>query len=135
MAYSVTQCAKCAAWFEWSKSVAARSPDLTPCDFFLWGFVKSKVYATKPRDIPELKERIFAAFEEIAVEMWQKTILEHRDRLERVIEIDGGHIEVHNFWHVHRNVIILCQNKSYISVYVVLKFHYISLKNKEVIKD
>ena len=23
-----------------------RSPDLTPCDFFLWGNLKSKVYAT-----------------------------------------------------------------------------------------
>ena len=70
---------------------------LSLCDFFLWGFVKSKVYATKPRDIPELKERIFAAFEEITVEIRQKTILEYRDWLERVIEIDGGHIEVHNF--------------------------------------
>ena len=24
-----------------------RSPDITPCDFFLWGYVKSKVYKTK----------------------------------------------------------------------------------------
>ena len=26
---------------------APRSPDLTPCDFFFWGYVKSRVYATK----------------------------------------------------------------------------------------
>jgi len=32
-----------------------RSCDLSPCDFFLWGFVKSRVYANKPQTIPELK--------------------------------------------------------------------------------
>jgi hypothetical protein len=31
------------------------SCDLTPCDFFLWEFVKSRVYANKPQTIPELK--------------------------------------------------------------------------------
>jgi hypothetical protein len=35
-----------------------RSCDLTPCDFFLWGFVKSCVYANKPQTIPELKVEI-----------------------------------------------------------------------------
>lgn len=73
----------------------ARSPDLTPCDFFLWGFIKSKVYGTRPRDITELKERITAAFDEVTVEMRHKTMQEYRDRLERVIETDGHHIEVH----------------------------------------
>ena len=28
----------------------ARSPDLTACDYFLWGFLKSKVYVTMPRN-------------------------------------------------------------------------------------
>jgi hypothetical protein len=28
------------------------------CDFFLWGFVKSRVYANKPQTIPELKVEI-----------------------------------------------------------------------------
>ena len=26
----------------------ARSPDLTPCDFFLWGWMKEKVYKRMP---------------------------------------------------------------------------------------
>ena len=71
-----------------------RSPDLTPCDFFLWGFVKSKVYKTQPTTIEELKQRIRDAFAEITVEMRQKTILAYRERLEQVIENDGGHVEV-----------------------------------------
>ena len=35
-----------------------RSPDLTPCDFFLWGYLKSKVYATAPCDMADLTQRI-----------------------------------------------------------------------------
>ena len=37
---------------------AARSPDLTPLDFLVWGFVKSKVYRVKIRDVDHLKRRI-----------------------------------------------------------------------------
>ena len=36
----------------------ARSPDLTPMDFFLWGYLKDKVYCTKPRIIDALKMEI-----------------------------------------------------------------------------
>ena len=33
-----------------------RSPDATPCDFFLWGYVKDQVYVPPfPASIPELK--------------------------------------------------------------------------------
>lgn len=35
-----------------------RSPDLTPCDFFLWGYLKSKIYATAPSDMQDLTQRI-----------------------------------------------------------------------------
>jgi transposase len=36
----------------------ARSPDLTPLDYFLWGYLKSKVYATQPQNLDELRNRI-----------------------------------------------------------------------------
>ncbi len=39
-------------------SWAPRSPDLMPLDFFLWGYIKTKVYKTKVNDIADLKERI-----------------------------------------------------------------------------
>lgn len=35
-----------------------RSPDLTPMDFFPWGYLKSKVYETTPPTISALKENI-----------------------------------------------------------------------------
>ena len=34
------------------------SPDLTPCDFFLWCHLKSKVFVTAPRDMADLNQRI-----------------------------------------------------------------------------
>ena len=71
-----------------------RSPDLTPCDFFLWGFLKSKVYQTRPSTIPELKERITAAFQEVTREMCQQTVVSYRERLELIIDNDGRHVEV-----------------------------------------
>uniref|UniRef100_V5I843 Transposable element Tc3 transposase n=1 Tax=Anoplophora glabripennis TaxID=217634 RepID=V5I843_ANOGL len=43
----------------------ARSPDLTPMDFFFWGHIKSIVYATPVDSVEELQERIFAAADEI----------------------------------------------------------------------
>jgi hypothetical protein len=56
-----------------------RSPDLTPCDFFLWGYIRDKVYMpTLPRDLPELRQRIVAAFDTIDVDtlqrVWQKLV-------------------------------------------------------------
>ena len=35
-----------------------RSPDLTPLDFFLWGYLKDKVYALKLKTIAELRATI-----------------------------------------------------------------------------
>ncbi|CAI9536326.1 unnamed protein product [Staurois parvus] len=36
----------------------ATSPDLTPCDFFLWGLLKEQVYSTKPKTLEELEGRL-----------------------------------------------------------------------------
>ena len=44
----------CTHAVEWSP----RSPDLTPCDYFLWGHLKNKVFATPPHDLEELQGRI-----------------------------------------------------------------------------
>ena len=37
---------------------APHSPDLNPLDFFLWGYLKDRVYANSPRTIPELTREI-----------------------------------------------------------------------------
>jgi len=49
-----------------------RSPDATPCDSFLWGYVKDQVYVPPlPTSIPELKVRIRTAIETITADMLQ----------------------------------------------------------------
>ncbi|GBN11466.1 hypothetical protein AVEN_275425-1 [Araneus ventricosus] len=35
-----------------------RSPDITPFDFYLWGYVKQHVYSERINDINHLKQRI-----------------------------------------------------------------------------
>ena len=35
-----------------------RSPDLTLCDYFLWGYLKDKVYRTPPQNIDDLRNKI-----------------------------------------------------------------------------
>jgi hypothetical protein len=35
-----------------------RSPNLNVCDFFLWGYLKSKMYKKKPRTTVDLKKNI-----------------------------------------------------------------------------
>ncbi|GBL99200.1 hypothetical protein AVEN_140668-1 [Araneus ventricosus] len=47
-----------------------RSPDLTPCDFYLWGYVIDKVYVPPmPTTLQTLQERIIAALTDIDVNM------------------------------------------------------------------
>ncbi|GBL72043.1 hypothetical protein AVEN_115066-1 [Araneus ventricosus] len=44
----------------------SRSPDHTPCDFFLWGYVRDKVYITPmPTTLHALQECITAAVTDI----------------------------------------------------------------------
>jgi len=48
----------------------AWSPNLTPCDYFLWGYVKDKVFVPpQPVSIPDLKNRITAAMETITPDL------------------------------------------------------------------
>ena len=71
----------------------ARSPDLTPMDFFLWGFIKSKVYVKEYENIDSLKAAITAAFQEIPREMINSTLCSFEKRLKMVIECQGRHVE------------------------------------------
>lgn len=36
----------------------ARSPELNPCDYFLWGYVKSRAYNQLSNDLDDLKLNI-----------------------------------------------------------------------------
>ena len=75
-------------------AISPRSPDLSPCDFFLWGSVKGLVFVLPlPANIEEMKQRITAALETVTKDMllqvWHE--LEYRFNVCRVT--GGVHIE------------------------------------------
>ena len=71
----------------------ARSPDLTPCDFFLWGYVKEEVYKRQAQNIDELEAYIREVIENIPREYIKASCLSVRERLEKLRRNGGGHIE------------------------------------------
>lgn len=57
-----------------------RSCDLTPLDFFLWGYLKSKIYANSPTTIQQLKDAIAQHVDEISPQLCTEVIrnFDHR---------------------------------------------------------
>ncbi|GFW75109.1 transposable element Tc3 transposase [Trichonephila clavipes] len=51
-----------------------RSCDLTPLDYFLWGYVKSLVYADKPQTLDHLEDNIRRVIAYIRPQMLEKVI-------------------------------------------------------------
>jgi len=70
-----------------------RSPDLTPCDYFIWGYLKTKVFETRPRTIADLKQRIQDEVAAIPVEMLREVMNSFRSRLEECVRRNGSHLE------------------------------------------
>ncbi|XP_025422960.1 uncharacterized protein LOC112692505 [Sipha flava] len=72
----------------------ARSPDLTPLDFFLWEYLKTVVYADSPVNLQDLKNKIQVACD-ILSENQIKTAIstEFLRRLESCLEHNGKNFE------------------------------------------
>jgi hypothetical protein len=56
--------------FEWP----AGSSDLNTCDFFLWGYLKSKMYEKKPRTAVDLKQNFRDEVAAISPTMQQRVM-------------------------------------------------------------
>ncbi|GFW55055.1 uncharacterized protein TNCV_2786701 [Trichonephila clavipes] len=61
-----------------------RSCDLTPLDYFLWGYVKSLVYADKPQTLDHLEDNIRRVFADIRPQMLEKVIENRTSRLDYI---------------------------------------------------
>ena len=70
----------------------ARSPDLTPLDFFLWGYVKYQVFKTPVQSITPLKRRITPAISNVTQDMITKAWENMENRLDAILRETGGHI-------------------------------------------
>jgi transposase len=71
-----------------------RSPDMTPLDFFLWGYLKQKVYKNRPfANLDELEQEIVRCAREIPENVLRATVDEFTRRTIVCIERDGRHTE------------------------------------------
>ncbi|GFY05350.1 hypothetical protein TNCV_2207961 [Trichonephila clavipes] len=61
-----------------------RSCDLTPLDYFLWGYVKSLVYADKPQTFDHLEDNIRRVIADIRPQMLEKVIENWTSRLDYI---------------------------------------------------
>ncbi|GFV94818.1 transposable element Tc3 transposase [Trichonephila clavipes] len=61
-----------------------RSCDLTPLDYFLWGYVKSFVYADKPQTLDHLEDNIRRVIADIRPQMLEKVIENWTSRLDYI---------------------------------------------------
>lgn len=71
----------------------ARSPDLTPLDFFLWGFIKNRVYQSQNNTIEELRDNVADAFQNISPVHLQNTLSAIEKRCQRCLEMEGQQFE------------------------------------------
>ena len=70
----------------------ARSPDLTPCDFFLWGFLKSRVYVNRPSTLEDLKTNIQEEIANITPAMLARVMTNARNRFTQCMKNGGRHL-------------------------------------------
>ena len=71
-----------------------RPPDLTPCDFLLWGYVGDCVVLPPvPQDLPEQWRRIIAAISDIDRDMLQQVRAEMDYRLDACRVTTGGQVQ------------------------------------------
>ena len=71
-----------------------RSPDLMPLDFFLWGYIKSRVYQPPPADLEGLRRRIGAEFVELRrTRMTRHAMTTMVERAARCLNKNGEYFE------------------------------------------
>lgn len=72
-----------------------RSPDLSVLDFFLWGYLKNKVYSRRHTNLEELREAITVAFQDL--QRRSIIILNALERITKMCELcireNGNHFE------------------------------------------
>ena len=74
-------------------SWAPYSPDCNPCDFFLWGYMKEKVYQPLPLTMTALKRKIKVEFDKIPEVMVVKSVMNMKKRGALMVAAEGSQFE------------------------------------------
>jgi len=69
-----------------------RSPDLTPCDFYFWGHLKSLVYKNRPESLDALRMKIRNCCRELPLQGIKNSCASVGQRLRLCIAKDGSQI-------------------------------------------
>jgi hypothetical protein len=72
---------------------AARSPELSPLDFFAWGFLKEHVYKDPIADVEALKDRIQQSVLLITKDMLENTFINFLTRLQLCLNENGAQFQ------------------------------------------
>ena len=70
-----------------------RSPDLTPSDYFLWGYLKGRVYRNKPRTVDALKANITKEIETVTADVLARTFQNMVRGVQSCLDANGGHFQ------------------------------------------
>lgn len=72
----------------------ARSPDLNPLDYFMWGYIKQVVYRGDVHDQQRTKTLIVDAFKSLKDSAGLvKAVNNHTRRVKLCLQENGGHVE------------------------------------------
>ena len=70
----------------------SRSSDLTSPDFFLWGYLKERVYVNKPETLEQLKENINKEIREVRSETLEGVMVHVLERARACEGENGQHL-------------------------------------------
>ena len=63
-----------------------------PLQFFLWGYLKARVYVNRPQSLDDLKDNIRQEIANIPGDMLVRVIENTRNRYMKCIDNEGGHL-------------------------------------------
>jgi hypothetical protein len=66
---------------------------LTPPDYFLWGYLKGRVYQNKPRTIDALKANIIEEIQAVTADVLARTFQNTARRVQSCMDANGGHFQ------------------------------------------
>ena len=72
---------------------APHSPDMSPPDYYLWGYAKDRVYETNPRTLLELKREVTRVIQAIPQEQCSRVIDNFGRHVQLCLQRQGGHLE------------------------------------------
>ena len=70
-----------------------RSPDLTPPDHFLCGYLKGRIYQNKPRNIDVMKANINEEIQTVTAEVLARTFKNRARLVQSCLDANGGHFQ------------------------------------------